>query len=72
MRQAIEDRKNEADEQLTQMQAKINEAEVKKKLIGRDALRQEYWFFKDDPTKVYIRKEEELVQPVEEGNQASI
>ena len=39
----------------------MNQAEIKNKLIGRDAQRQEYWFFKDDTTRIYIRREQEKI-----------
>jgi hypothetical protein len=29
-------------------------------MLGRDAQRQEYWHFKDDPTRIYIRREEKI------------
>ena len=29
-------------------------------MLGRDSARQEYWHFKDDPTRIYIRREEKI------------
>jgi len=29
-------------------------------MLGRDAQRQEYWHFKDDPARIYIRREEQI------------
>lgn len=32
-------------------------------MLGKDAAKSEYWHFKDDNTRIYIRKEEEI--PIE-------
>jgi hypothetical protein len=29
-------------------------------MLGHDAQRQEYWHFKDDPARIYIRREEQI------------
>jgi hypothetical protein len=29
-------------------------------MLGKDANRNEYWHFKEDPERIYIRKEEQV------------
>ena len=33
-------------------------------MLGRDAQRQEYWHFKDDAARIYIRREETFTLPI--------
>ena len=36
------------------------QTQIKTSMLGRDADRHEYWHFKDDPSRIYIRKEEKV------------
>lgn len=51
------------DEQIEKRQAKIeklneqaSKTSIKNQALGKDADRNEYWFFKEDPTRLYIKK----------------
>ena len=48
---------------IARLDEKASKTSIKTTVIGKDADMSEYWFFKDDPNKVYIRKEEHV--PVE-------
>jgi hypothetical protein len=46
---------------------KINEKafklSIRTNMLGKDASRSEYWHFKEDPERIYIRKEETVAVP---------
>lgn len=41
-------------------------------MLGKDADRNEYWFFKEDPSKLFVKRFEEvkteLMMDIDEGN----
>ena len=37
-------------------------------MLGKDADKSEYWHFKDDNTRIYIRTEEEILPTMESGD----
>ena len=51
------------DDQIEKRQAKIdrlneqaNKTSIKNQVLGKDAERNEYWFFKEDPAKIFVKK----------------
>lgn len=51
------------DEQIEKRQAKIerlneqaNKTSIKNQAIGKDAQKNEYWFFKEEPSKLFVKK----------------
>ena len=39
---------------------KIYKCSIKTTILGKDSAKSEYWHFKDDNTRIYIRMEEEI------------
>ena len=48
------------------MNEKASKTSIKTTIVGKDAQMSEYWFFKDAPTKLYIRKERKV--PIKDEN----
>ena len=53
------------EEQIEKRQAKIerlneqaNKTSIKTQVLGKDADRNEYWFFKEEPSKLFIKKQQ--------------
>lgn len=53
------------DDQIEKRQARIdrlneqaNKTSIKNQVVGKDADRNEYWFFKEDPGKIFVKKYE--------------
>jgi hypothetical protein len=44
--------------QITKLNEKLYKSSIKTTMLGQDAQRSEYWHFKDDCSRIYIRKEE--------------
>ena len=44
--------------QIAKLNEKLYKSSIKTTMLGQDAQRSEYWHFKDDCSKIYIRKEE--------------
>ena len=42
------------------MNEKTYKASIKTTMLGKDAAKSEYWHFKDDNTRLYIRMEKEV------------
>lgn len=52
---------------IAQLNEKTYKASIKTTVLGKDSAKSEYWHFKDDNTRIYIRVEEEL--PLAHGDQ---
>lgn len=46
--------------QITRLNEKTYKASIKTTMIGKDAAKSEYWHFKDDASRIYIRMEQEI------------
>ena len=47
-------------QKITQLNEKTYKASIKTTVLGKDSAKSEYWHFKDDNTRIYIRMEEEI------------
>ena len=56
----LEDLIKKKHAQIARLNEKQFKASIKTTILGQDALRTEYWHFKDDPTRIYMRKEEQV------------
>lgn len=54
----IEETIKRKQSQLDKINEKLFKANIRTNMLGKDASRNEYWHFKEDPERVYIRKEE--------------
>ena len=52
---------------ISRLNEKASKTAIKTTVLGKDADMAEYWHFKDDPSKLYIRVEEQV--PVEGADQ---
>lgn len=55
------------EEQIEKKQTKIEKlnemafkTSIKTQMLGKDAERNEYWFFKEEPGKIFVKKFEEV------------
>lgn len=48
---------------IAKLNEKLYKSSIKTTMLGQDAQRSEYWHFKDDCSRIYIRKEEVQAQP---------
>ena len=47
-------------QKIAQLNEKTYKASIKTTVLGKDSAKSEYWHFKDDNTRIYIRMEEEI------------
>jgi len=52
---------------ISRLNEKSYKASIKTTMLGKDAAKSEYWHFKDDNTRIYIRMEEEIPIETEGG-----
>ena len=59
------------DDQIEKRQSKIdrlneqaNKTSIKNQVLGKDAERNEYWFFKEDPAKIFVKKYVQKTSPI--------
>ena len=59
------------DDQIEKRQSKIdrlneqaNKTSIKNQVLGKDAERNEYWFFKEDPAKILVKKYVQKSSPI--------
>jgi hypothetical protein len=50
---------------IVKLNEKLYKSSIKTTMLGQDAQRSEYWHFKDDCSRIYIRREQLLVRDVE-------
>ena len=50
---------------IAKLNEKLYKSSIKTTMLGQDAQRSEYWHFKDDCSRIYIRKEETQTTDVE-------
>ena len=67
-----EDQTKKKHTQIARLNEKTYKASIKTTMLGKDAAKSEYWHFKDDNTRLYIRMENEVpvngdVIPAEEN-----
>ena len=65
----FEDRIKKQQAHIARLHEKTFSAAIKTTMLGQDAAKSEYWHFKDDRGRIYIRTEEEV--PVKLTKQAS-
>jgi len=56
----LEDLIKKKQAKIASLNEKSFKGSIKTTLLGMDALRAEYWHFKDDPQRIYMRKEEDV------------
>ena len=56
----LEDRIKKRQAQIGRLHEKTFSAAIKTTVLGQDAAKSEYWHFKDDRGRIYIRTEEEV------------
>ena len=61
-RQQIDDKIARKQAHVQRLADKAYQTSIKTTMLGRDAQRQEYWHFKDDPARIYIRREEKITK----------
>ena len=61
--QSFEDNIKKKQLQITRLNEKAYKCSIKTTMLGKDAAKSEYWHFKDDNTRVYIRREDQI--PIE-------
>ena len=44
------------------MNEKASKTSIKTTIVGKDAQMSEYWFFKDDQSRLYVRKEHKVYE----------
>ena len=47
---------------IVKLNEKLYKSSIKTTMLGQDAQRSEYWHFKDDCSRIYIRREQLLVR----------
>ena len=57
---SFEDQVKKKHHKIGQLNEKTYKASIKTTILGKDAAKSEYWHFKDDNTRLYIRMEEEI------------
>ncbi len=61
--QKIEDQIEKRQNKIEKLNEQALKTSIKTTMIGKDADKNEYWFFKEDPCKVFIKKFEEVPKP---------
>lgn len=55
----IEDQIEKKHNKIDKLNEQAHKTSIKNQILGKDADKNEYWFFKEDPSKLYIKKQEQ-------------
>ena len=58
----IEGQVEKKNQKIEKMNESIFKVSIKNVSLGKDAKKDEYWFFKDDPSRLYVKMFEEEVE----------
>lgn len=58
--QKIEDQIEKRQSKIERLNEQAHKTSIKTSMIGKDAVRSEYWFFKEEPGKLFVKKFEEI------------
>jgi hypothetical protein len=55
--QNIEEQIEKRQTKIEKLNEQVSKTSIKTSILGKDADKNEYWFFKDQPGKLFIKKE---------------
>ena len=70
--QKVEEQIEKRQTKIEKLNEQANKTSIKNQALGKDADRNEYWFFKEDPSKLYVKKQYSAAQKHEVKDQENI
>lgn len=62
--QKIEDQIEKRQSKIERLNEQAHKTSIKTSMLGKDADRNEYWFFKEEPGKLFVKRfEDRLMMP---------
>lgn len=61
--QKIEDQIEKRQNKIERLNEQAHKTSIKTSMLGKDADKNEYWYFKEEPGKLFIKKFEEVPRP---------